>query len=391
MQREKMGEIRTRFRCPSCGNAMEEEKDAFVCKTCGTIRVVRKKTQEVQEQDFNVSKPVEKPKGKERSFGKIVPAFVAALAICFVLGSLFIRKGNGISTAEIANAKEEDFLEDKTSVLPEVTKPTPVPLLNKKEERKAEVSSNAVIGPRPTPVYNDEPILEDILVKWSFSEAEDTKGKKRVEGTNIWYDDYTELMELDDILECYEMIPEGVRERMESFNVPVYIIGNEDEDLKSKKGTEEAFASEVGLENGWKAKAKSYAPIAVYDQSNDWALLYIKDPGKIEYYSNAENFSPSAVIHEYGHMVDWYATPVRGRYRGYINGISGTSEWKQIYEQNKDALSAVDEIARENVYINEQEGFAEAFRLSVLMPDRMAEDFPDVYWFVSKSINKYYK
>ena len=107
---------------------------------------------------------------------------------------------------------------------------------------------------------------------------------------------------------------------------------------------------------------------------------YAERPGRIYLYSDVK--SSDTVIHEYGHaLYDIYQYRV-----GYKNGFADT--WAEIYEANKDSLSKYDTMAKNNVLVNEYEGFAEAFRIFKNDSEYLSNNNRRVYSFMFDTINE---
>lgn len=107
---------------------------------------------------------------------------------------------------------------------------------------------------------------------------------------------------------------------------------------------------------------------------------YAEHPGEIYVYSDVKN--PETVIHEYGHaLYDIYLYRV-----GYKNKFK--DKWLEIYDANKKTLSKMDKIAKENVPVNEYEGFAEAFRLYIIDPEALSKSNRRVYSFINSIVTE---
>lgn len=139
--------------------------------------------------------------------------------------------------------------------------------------------------------------------------------------------------------------------------------------------------------NGCSLCATSYGPTVEYDSDNNWAFCRVIKPGYTIYYTNCN--IPEAVIHEAGHLLDWYSVPLSGRYNQTLFGISDSVEWKDLYSKYASYLSSVDDFTASNVSQGTSEAFAEAFRLTYQYPDKMRSECKEVYEYVLRQVQKY--
>ena len=111
--------------------------------------------------------------------------------------------------------------------------------------------------------------------------------------------------------------------------------------------------------------------------------------GRIEYYSNNEIYTPEAIVHEAGHMLDFLAPVVEGKYSGNVYGISSRQEWQDLYKANKNKMAAIDYVSGVNVPMSAHEAFADAFRMTYQKPAELKATCPDVYNFILRIVSKY--
>jgi hypothetical protein len=107
---------------------------------------------------------------------------------------------------------------------------------------------------------------------------------------------------------------------------------------------------------------------------------YAERPGRIYVYSDVRD--SETIIHEYGHaLYDIYLYRI-----GYKNKFM--DKWLEIYDSNKKSLSKIDKSTKENVLVNEYEGFAEAFRLYIVAPEVLSKSNRRVYSFMDSIVTE---
>lgn len=113
----------------------------------------------------------------------------------------------------------------------------------------------------------------------------------------------------------------------------------------------------------------------------------IKWPGEIHVYTKIKSVDYDAVIHEFGHQLDYYAVAKQEYYDYSSYGISETSEWAYYYATYAAKLKKIDGLARSNMY-NAAEAWAEAVRLLYSKPDKLIAVSADLYNYVVAQITR---
>lgn len=111
----------------------------------------------------------------------------------------------------------------------------------------------------------------------------------------------------------------------------------------------------------------------------------VSSPVTIYIYSNTER--ADVYIHECGHALDNIAEYITGYYSE--KPISNSTEWQTLYTQNAAVLATFDNASAYNVPRSACEGFAEAYRLYFVYPQKLQATCPSVYNFVATQISKY--
>lgn len=115
-------------------------------------------------------------------------------------------------------------------------------------------------------------------------------------------------------------------------------------------------------------------------------ITKVSAPVSIYIYSNA--FRADTYYHECGHALDDIAEYITGYYKGQ-NPISHSNEWISLYNAYAPIMATFDSNAACNVPRNNEEGFAEAYRLYFSYPGQLQARCPEVYTFVQGQISKY--
>lgn len=144
-----------------------------------------------------------------------------------------------------------------------------------------------------------------------------------------------------------------------------------------------------GSETVQRIQATTIGPTVEYDGDNNMAYCRTVSVGRIEYYSNNELYTPEAIIHEAGHMLDFLAPIIEGHYSGNVYGISSRQEWQSLYAANKDRMAGIDYVSGVNVPMSAYEAFADAFRLTYQKPAELYQACPDVYNFIVQTVSQY--
>lgn len=183
------------------------------------------------------------------------------------------------------------------------------------------------------------------------------------------------------------------------FFLPVLNENNIDWERYQKSYLEEApffgpnYKPEGGGDGGsetvQRIQATTIGPTVEYDGDNNMAYCRTVSVGRIEYYSNNEVYTPDAIVHEAGHMLDFLAPIVEGRYSGNVYGISSRQEWQSLYKANKDKMAGIDYVSGVNVPMNAYEAFADAFRMTYQKPAELKAACPDVYNFILRIVSQY--
>lgn len=140
---------------------------------------------------------------------------------------------------------------------------------------------------------------------------------------------------------------------------------------------------------GSSAVATSWGPSVEYDSNKGYSFCRFVKDGWTEYYAGNAVYVPESVIHEAGHMLDWYSVPLGGCYKFTLFGISDSQEWQTLYKKYSAGLAGVDALSSMNVPQNVSEGFADAFRLTYQYPEKMRSEFKEVYEFVLRKTQQY--
>ena len=140
---------------------------------------------------------------------------------------------------------------------------------------------------------------------------------------------------------------------------------------------------------GSSAVATSWGPSVEYDSDKGYSFCRFVKDGWTEYYAGNAVYVPESVIHEAGHMLDWYSVPLDGCYKFTLFGISDSQEWQTLYKKYSAGLAWVDALSSMNVPQNASEGFADAFRLTHQYPEKMRSEFKEVYEFVLRKTQQY--
>ncbi len=144
-----------------------------------------------------------------------------------------------------------------------------------------------------------------------------------------------------------------------------------------------------GSDTVQRIQATTIGPTVEYDSDNGMAYCQTISVGRIEYYSNNDVYTPEAIVHEAGHMLDFLAPIVEGRYSGNVYGISSRQEWQSLYNANKDKLAGIDYVSGVNVPMSAYEAFADAFRMTYQKPTELKAACPEVYDFILKTVSQY--
>ena len=139
------------------------------------------------------------------------------------------------------------------------------------------------------------------------------------------------------------------------------------------------FASNNGATAGI-----TYDALVYYDSSSQ-KVLSVNAP--IEIYVDSNNINSDAYFHECGHALDFVADYITGYYKG-DHTISSSPKWISLYDKYALIMACFDDFASVNMYDNE-EAFAEAYRLYLRYPQALQLFCPEVYTFVSDQIKKY--
>ena len=90
----------------------------------------------------------------------------------------------------------------------------------------------------------------------------------------------------------------------------------------------------------------------------------------------------NSVQHEMGHYFDKRMHP------GVENStLSSTDEWREAFQAEADSLKYIDNLTRYNAY-NEQEAFAETFRLHITGKEEAKEKIPKMWALMEKYLQK---
>ena len=174
-----------------------------------------------------------------------------------------------------------------------------------------------------------------------------------------------------DMMNCIEnTTPYDLMELFRQEGVRIYITKgiSQSERTLSGSGYDGITYSAAFSWNGQNkiTKVSEKVAVYVYDNCNDVTVYY----------------------HEFGHVLDDLAEYISGYYKGQ-DPLSSSSEWQTIYANNSATMAAFDRAASINVPLSTSEGFAEAFRLYFVYPEKLKTSCPDVYNYVSSQITKY--
>lgn len=177
-------------------------------------------------------------------------------------------------------------------------------------------------------------------------------------------------IELNTIVNELDHLPEDVLEILKSNKVTIKIIDKTNEFSKLQNGQEFGLAKAISPE------------YYIYTKTNK---VEVYKYGYIECYtSDSYPYKYGALTHEVGHELDFLKAIETGyrdiNEKGY--GYSGSKEWQEIYQANLKNLASIDSFTKVNVPKCEEEGFAEAFRLSLTDPSKLKKTCPQVYAYL---------
>ena len=176
----------------------------------------------------------------------------------------------------------------------------------------------------------------------------------------------TANINLDAVNGALNLVPEGIRNLCNKEGVKIYYTAGISRAERNYYGV--TITPTVTYYNG------SYK-IASIDQR---VRIYVYDDAPFN----------TTIPHEFGHALDTISGYNTGKYIGEY-GISSSAEWQRLMAANKSALMSIDSHAAYTVPIDNDEPFAEAFRLYCTNPNGLKNACPDVYNFIAAQVAKY--
>lgn len=176
----------------------------------------------------------------------------------------------------------------------------------------------------------------------------------------------TPNVNLDAINGALNLVPEGIRNLCNKEGVKIYYTA----------GISRAERSYYGV---------TITPTVTY-YNGSYKIASIGQRVRIYVYDDAP-FN-TTIPHEFGHALDTISGYNTGKYIGEY-GISSSAEWQRLMAANKSALMNIDSHAAYTVPIDNDEPFAEAFRLYCTNPNGLKNACPDVYNFIAAQVAKY--
>ena len=191
----------------------------------------------------------------------------------------------------------------------------------------------------------------------AYAHPADGVSYQNVSGTPIMYTSGVSQSQLDTAVSEYRMLPEVVRNKMDRYQVWIYMY-------PSSMEADDVDGSFIAVtHSGYWAQQGSDNPAVALD------------PPWIDIHAN--RMTPGTVIHEAGHVMDHLYEP------GVTAWASRSEEFQQLYNRYKSAIAAVDYSASRNTYIP-QEAFAECFRLRITNPSALMAISQELYAYVSR-------
>ena len=176
----------------------------------------------------------------------------------------------------------------------------------------------------------------------------------------------TANINLDAINGALNLVPEGIRNLCNKEGVKIYYTAG------ISRAERNYYARTITPNVTYYNGSKKVASI------NTRAKIYLFDDAPLS----------TVIPHEYGHALDAISGYNTGKYIGEY-GISSSAEWQRLMAANKGALMSVDSYAAYTVPIDNDEPFAEAFRLYCTNPNGLKNACPDVYNFIAAQVAKY--
>lgn len=168
------------------------------------------------------------------------------------------------------------------------------------------------------------------------------------------------------IVNAFNTLPENVRNLLRKEGVKIYYTAGVGRDVRSYD-------------------AVTITPIVSYNTGSK-KVVSIDQRAKIYIYQ--DTVMPDTIPHECGHVLDAIAGYATGKYKGE-HGITSTAEWNSLIGQSLNRLKSIDGRANYVASFDNEEAFAEAFRLYCTNPNGLNAACPEVYNFISAQIAKY--
>ena len=168
------------------------------------------------------------------------------------------------------------------------------------------------------------------------------------------------------IVNAFNTLPENVRNLFRCEGVKIYYTAGVGRDARSYD-------------------AITITPIVSY-YTNSNTVVSIDQRTKVYLYQDTA--INDTLPHECGHVLDAIAGYITGKYKGE-HGITSTSEWNTLIARNISSLKSIDGRANYVASFDNEEAFAEAFRLYCTNPNGLKNACPEVYNFIAAQITKY--
>ena len=157
--------------------------------------------------------------------------------------------------------------------------------------------------------------------------------------------------------EAYEKVPESVKKFLQRHHYHIYLCNEKEERPESGK----------------------YLGMTYFTVSNNSYKLYTDI-----YCCDREPEDVSTLLHEMGHALDYVYSSLLTDYNKYYM-VSEDKLWLYYYKKYITKIAVLSETSLYNVY-NESEAWAECFCYTILEPEKVEKNMPEVYKYVQNTV-----
>lgn len=207
-----------------------------------------------------------------------------------------------------------------------------------------------------------------MLLSMSLTAFADSRGRcLNYEGGIYYCAEETTAEELQNAQKGYNLLPEAVRNFCINKGVKFYVC-------KNPNAAAEPLAAGKTVSSGvW------------YDPST---MRLLETPTSyVEIYTARKKKRYDVIVHEVGHVLDFFYHFKDGYYKGRCYGISEIQDTVDIFNRYKDKLDKVDVTSPYNMGCA-QECWAEMVRLLYTQPDELIAAGPELYYYTLHMVSE---